>query len=400
MWSASKLLFLVLGSLLLAQGYEGYLSEQSSKTANDFSIDILKTVFNRPNRNDNTVVSPVSLYCVLALLQQGTGGSSLAELTTVLHANSTASREAYYNLTRSLKGEHNSAEVQFANKLFVKNGFEILPEFKNVAVQDFLSDIEAVDFLHANEAAQAINSWVSQNTNQRIPKLVKPDMITANTVLMLLNAVFFSGEWRNQFYPQATENNEFHTLGGAISRVPTMHFTKDVTAGHNPDIGAKFVTLPFRGNEFSMMLIVPDEIDGLSNVITRLQSEQLTSLMRHDERRRVQLSLPKFKFETTSDFVEILKQLGVSDIFETTADLSGIASGRLVVSHVLQKAEIEVDEKGAKASAATSVGINAKSGRVFPNKELLEINADHPFLFFITDDKNKVPLFCGWVGVL
>lgn len=398
MWGEKCLLLALLGSMFIASSH-GAITEELSSATNNFTLDFLRASFNSASRQNNAILSPLSLYTVLAMVQQGAGGTTQNELNQVLHAQSTSTKEGFKSLIQDLKRSRPTVELQFANKLFLKSGLNILPDFKNVSVEDFQSDIEAVDFSQAEAAAQTINSWVSENTHQRIRDLITSDKITPSTAMLLLNAVFFSGKWDTPFSEGATVQQEFVMLGGETKNAPTMHYSRKILrAGHCSCVNAKFVHLPFEGSEFSMLLVVPDERDGLNNVVNNLPGEKLSSFIKLSDRRYVKLELPKFKFETTSELKDTLQVMGLHDIFTDSANLNGISGGSLKVTDARQKAEIEVDEHGAKASAATAIGISFASALIIPSEELLEIKADHPFLFFIVDNTNKVPLFSGWVG--
>ncbi|XP_069676855.1 leukocyte elastase inhibitor-like isoform X1 [Periplaneta americana] len=389
---------LLLSSALFIPSH-GSLTREMSIATNNFAVELLKTSFNSGNRASNTIISPLSLYTVLAITQQGAGGNTENEVTQVLHAQPAETRVGFRDLINNIKDTHNDIQIEFSNKLFIATGFNILPEFKNMTVEDFKSDIESVDFTQPEAAARTINDWVSQSTHQRIQQLVSQESLTPDTALMLLNAVFFSGEWDKIFHTGSTSLKEFHTLSGSSKNVSTMHLYREILhAGHCSHIGAKFVHLLFRDEQYSMLVVVPDEREGLVNVTNNLQGERLYNLTRHQELRYVNLALPKFKFETTSSLNDVLRTMGLSDMFGHSANFSGIAEEALAVSDVRQKAEIEVDEKGAKASAATSVRFYPMSAMYIENTEDLEVKADHPFLFFIVDKANSVPLFSGWSG--
>ncbi|XP_069676902.1 leukocyte elastase inhibitor-like isoform X2 [Periplaneta americana] len=375
----------------------GSLTREMSIATNDFAVELLKTSFNSGNRASNTIISPLSLYTVLAITQQGAGGNTENEVTQVLHAQPAETRVGFRDLINNIKGTHNDTEIEFSNKLFIANGFNILPEFKNMTVEVFKSDIESVDFTQPEAAARSINNWVSQSTHQRIQQLVQKGSLTPGTVLMLLNAVFFSGKWDKIFDTTSTRLELFHKLSGSSKLVHTMHqYRKKLYAGHCSHLGAKFVHLLFKDEQYSMLVVVPDEREGLTNVTNNLQGERLYNLTRHQELIHVNLAFPKFKFETTSSLNDVLRTMGLSDMFEHSANFSGIAEEALAVSDVRQKAEIEVDENGAKASAVTSVRL-ALFAAIRIN-EVLEIVADHPFLAFIVDRTLSVPIFSAWIG--
>ncbi|KAJ4431221.1 hypothetical protein ANN_19818 [Periplaneta americana] len=396
-----------------------------------------QTIFSSEKRQKNTVVSPLSLSTVLSMVQQGSGGNTLKELDQVLHAQPKSTREGFKNLiqelsvgncslrTVELSGDLEDIKLEIANKLYVRTGFDILKSFVNIVKKDFRSDIEDLNFSDAASAADTINSWVSENTHHKIQSLVTKDMITPDTVLMLLNAVYFSGGWYTVFAERNTNMQPFTTLNGNSKDVATMHHYQEIlVGGHNSDIGAKYVHLPFsvsayscittyhfQNNQFSMLLIVPDAVDGLKGVLNSLTTQKLVSLIREVDTRYVDLALPKYKFDTTSKLVPTLKkvrknsfdlkeekatiiinidlsvlsnvkhvsykigffaatqclkplyyisQMGVYDLFDISANLTGISLRPLKATEVIQKAEIEVDEKGAKAVAVTGESSSIK----------------------------------------
>ncbi|KAJ4431220.1 hypothetical protein ANN_19817 [Periplaneta americana] len=298
---------LLLSTVLFIPSH-GVIKRELSIAVNDFSVELLKTSFNSGNRASNTVLSPLSLYTVLAMIQQGAGGNTENEVSQVLHAQPAETRVGFKELMKFIKRAHHYIQIDIASKLFVADGVSILPEFKNMTVEVFKSDIETVDFNQPEEAARTINDWVSQSTQQRIQQLVSQESLTSDTKMMLLNAVFFSGEWEKTFSESSTGVEEFHTLSGSTKNVSTMHqYRETYSAGHCSHIGAKFVNLIFKNLQYSMLVIVPDERDGLANVINNLQGERLYNLTRRYDERYVNLALPKFKFETTSFVKNLLK---------------------------------------------------------------------------------------------
>ncbi|XP_069676812.1 serpin B6-like isoform X2 [Periplaneta americana] len=397
MWTAKIILTVVLGSMLISLSH-GSLSEEMVTASNAFSIDLMKTIFSSEKRQKNTVVSPLSLSTVLSMVQQGSGGNTLKELDQVLHAQPKSTREGFKDLIQELSGDLEDIKLEIANKLYVRTGFDILKSFVNIVKKDFRSDIEDLNFSDAASAADTINSWVSENTHHKIQSLVTKDMITPDTVLMLLNAVYFSGGWDTVFAERNTNMQPFTTLDGNSKDVATMHHYQEIlVGGHNSDIGAKYVHLPFSNNQFSMLLIVPDAVDGLKGVLNSLTTQKLVSLIREVDTRYVDLALPKYKFDTTSKLVPTLKKMGVYDLFDISANLTGISLRPLKATEVIQKAEIEVDEKGAKAVAVTGLHVVTFSVPRADIDELVLIKADHPFMFFIVHRSNNIPLFSGWV---
>ncbi|PNF40587.1 hypothetical protein B7P43_G06760 [Cryptotermes secundus] len=174
-----------------------------------------------------------------------------------------------------------------------------------------------------------------------------------------------------------------------------MHLKKKLLTGSLESLNSRWLQLPFQGNRFYLLIILPNEKDGVENLVNSITGPEISDLIENLEDRgyspEVQLSLPKFKLQTTLELGPALKKIGLTDIFTDRANLTGISEEPVAVSQVIQKAEIEVDEDGATAAAATAIIIKTLSA-ILPPPPLV-FRVDHPFIAFIVDDLNKLPLF-------
>ncbi|HEX3125855.1 MAG TPA: serpin family protein, partial [Thermoanaerobaculia bacterium] len=267
----------------------------------------------------------------------------------------------------------------------------------------FDAPVELLDFMGAPEPSRVrINQWVEDRTERRIQDLIPAGVIDPDTRLVLVNAIYFLGTWMEPFEERATHPAPFHVAPSETKNVPTMHRTNTF-----PIAQAKGVTaleLPYKGSRLSMLLLVPNQVDGLAALESTLDAQRLdaiTGTMRYES---VALALPKFEVcpaESISLRTD-LKTLGMPTAFDSNhADFTGIANppdpaDRLFISEVFHKGFVRVDEKGTEAAAATAVVMMFRAGGA--PKEPLQIKVDRPFLFLIRDRKSGLVLFLGRVS--
>lgn len=263
--------------------------------------------------------------------------------------------------------------------------------------------IDRLDFKHQpDQGRAAINDWVAQSTEKRIQDLMPPGSVDDATRLVITNAIYFLGKWQSSFASEATSPQPFHLTSASSHAVPTMHARiHDVRYGVTD--GVKLLDLPFKGGALAMMLVLPDEVEGLGAVEGRLSEAKLTAwigAMRGGA--EVQVSLPRFEINPAEslELGSALKELGMPRAFDRkTADLTGLATPgpdeNLYISEVLHKAMVKVDEAGTEAAAATAVVV-AVAPSVAPSSPFT-FNVDHPFLFFLRHVDSGIVLFMGRV---
>ncbi|XP_069695710.1 leukocyte elastase inhibitor-like isoform X2 [Periplaneta americana] len=390
-------LFLAVG--VIAEDGGAPVNGETAQAITKFTVDMMKVLLEDAG-SDNLVASPVSLSTVLAMVQQGAMGDTEKQLTKALYADPSENKEGYSKLTRNLRENSGNETLEFANGAFVNVGYEIEPNYNETLVKNFRSEMKTVNFANNVESADLINSWVSDHTHNRIKELISPDMLDALTRLVLVNAVYFKGLWTTPFRKEDTRDDTFYLSKDNTIQVPMMHLNrKQFKIGSLPELKASWISLPFEGDRFSTLVILPDEVDGLSALVEGITGDTLFNIIGSLNKTwptEINLSFPKFKLESTLNLVEPLQKLGVQDLFTIQAQLGGISKEAVYVSDVVQKAEMEVDEEGATASAATgiiSAGITSVGVR-----EVLELKIDHPFLIFLLDGFNHLFLFSSKVS--
>jgi len=351
----------------------------------------------------NLAVSPLSIRLALAMAYAGAEGDTAAQMAEVLgydlpgdrlHAAFNALDLAIEDRTATLPGPGDTErhiEIAIANALWGQAGFPVEQGFLDALALNYGTGLRVLDFAAAAEQArQTINAWVAGETNERIPELLAPGVITRETLLVLTNTVYLLADWAFPFDSAATADGDFTRLGGSAVTVPFMH--QSLNAGYAVGDGWQAVDLAYAGDEVAMLLVVPDEgryVEAEAEAATLFQ-EARSSLVPGD----VRLSLPRFEFRTQASLPEALRSLGMVDAFDGgRADFSGISSeGGLYISDVIHEVFVSVNEAGTEAAAATAV-VMLRGATVAP----VELSVDRPFLFWLYDRPTGSVLFMGRV---
>ncbi|XP_066600208.1 antichymotrypsin-2-like isoform X2 [Prorops nasuta] len=349
------------------------------------------------NSNKNLVASPFSAHVALAMTYFGAAGNTAIQMNQglAIPADDSLLKESYKNLIERLNDTKN-VELSVANKIYISEVFFVKPEFMEITKNFFMSAAEEVNFSIPNVASTKINEWTALQTHDKIKEIVKDNDLNSLTRAVLLNAVYFKGNWATQFKPKDTKNLPFNLNARSRKNVPTMYRKGAIKFGILPKFNASFVELPYKGNDLSMMIIRPDEIEGLAEVESKLNDVTLSTLLTNGYPQDVELYLPKFKIESTLNLVDPLKQLGMTDMFDDSlADFLNMTDGKgLYVSKVIQKAFILVNEEGSEAAAVTAVVMKERS---MPSRKTRPVifKVDRPFIFMI--NYYNTPIFIGHV---
>ncbi|XP_072034699.1 leukocyte elastase inhibitor-like isoform X2 [Amphiura filiformis] len=367
-----------------------------AEASNTFALHLYQSL--QPGfEGENLFFSPMSISTALAMTQMGTRGDTAAQVAKVLRFNLVEEKklhQAFQELNALLYDTNRPYTLKSANRLFGQKGDKFLPDFLDGTRSHYGAHLEAVDFARETEAArQLINSWVEEQTAQKITNLLPSGSLNPLVSLVLVNAIYFKGDWLKQFDAKLTHNESFHLSATRSVQIPMMH-QKPIKYNFTYDrnMKCKLLDLPYKGDHLSMVLLLPDEIEGLSKIEANLNVDVLNKLISNMEEVKVRVAVPKFKFSQSFNLHETLNQMGIQDLFiDGKADLSGINGGsNLYVSKVIHKAFIEVNEEGSEAAAATAVTMKKRSIDMSP-----EFRANHPFLFLIRDNSSGAILFLG-----
>ncbi len=360
-----------------------------------FAIDLYGRLRNEPG---NLFFSPESISTALAMTYAGARGETAGQMASVLHFPAPQDNlpVAFAELLRALQpeAEHAGYRLDLANRLWGQQGYHFLPEFLAVTRDDFHAELAEVDFIaHTEDARQAMNAWVEKQTENKIQDLVTRGALTPQSRLVLTNAIYFKGAWTKPFMKAATRDEPFHLAGGKTVSAPLMHRTDEYAYAAMD--GLKVLGMPYGDRNVSMIVLLPDEMDGLPALEQKLSYPNLVRWMGRLQHNRVQVYLPRFKQTSQFSLSAELAAMGMPLAFdEKRADFTGMSTqDPLFISAVLHKAFVDVNEEGTEAAAATAVVMSARAALVRSEPALFR--ADHPFLFLIVDNRTKSILFLG-----
>lgn len=371
--------------------------------SNAFGFDLYKQLRAQPG---NLAFSPASITMALAMTWGGARGETAAQMKQVLHFDHTpdAVMLASGKLAAALQDPARPIVFRIANRLFGEKTYRFEHAYLETTKAAFGASLEAVDFKRAPEPARRlINGWVEEKTEKRIKDLIPQGAVKADTRLALVNAIYFLGDWLEPFAKEATRPKPFFTSADQKRDVPTMHAAELFRFAQKE--GWKALELPYKGGQMSMLLVLPDKVDGLSALEASLTAPGLETIVKTLASGKVIVSLPKFEVDPPGSLAlaDTLVRMGMPIPFDRDkADFTGIANPpdpreRLVIDQVFHKAFVKVDEKGTEAAAATSV-MMSRAGAMPPRETPMEFKADHPFLFFIRDNSSGIVLFMGRVA--
>ncbi|XP_051655441.1 serpin B6-like isoform X4 [Manacus candei] len=364
-----------------------------------FALDLLRKLCEKKS-GQNLFFSPFSISSALSMILLGSKGNTEAQITKVLSLNKA---EDAHNGYQSLLSEINDPNTKYilrtANRLYGEKTFEFLSSFLESSQKSYHAGLEPTDFMNAwEDSRKRINGWVEERTEGKIQNLLAEGILDSLTRLVLVNAIYFKGNWEKQFNKERTTERPFHINKNETKPVQMMFKTDRFNMTYIGDLQTKILELPYVGNELSMIILLPDAIQdgstGLERLERELTYEKLIDWINPEMMKSTKLmvSLPRFKLEEDYDLKPILSCMGMPDAFDLgKADFSGMSSGsELVLSEVVHKSFVEVNEEGTEAAAATAAKIMLKCLEIVP-----DFTADHPFLFFIRHNKSSSILFCG-----
>ncbi|XP_047415324.1 serpin B6 isoform X1 [Sciurus carolinensis] len=367
-----------------------------------FALNLLKML--GEDSSKNVFFSPISISSALAMVFMGAKGSTAVQMAQVLSLNKSSSSGGgdVHQGFQSLLTEVNKTGTQYllrtANRLFGEKSYDFLSSFKDSCHKFYQAEMEQLDFVNAaEESRKHINTWVAKKTEDKIPELLSAGSLSANTNLVLVNAIYFKGNWDQQFDKKLTEERPFKVSKNEEKPVQMMFKKSTFKMTYIGQIFTKILVLPYVSEELNMIIMLPDEHIDLKTVEKELTYEKYTEWTRPDkmDEEEVEVFLPRFKLEENYDLEEVLCSLGMTDAFEQArADFSGMSSqGNLYLSKVVHKSFVEVNEEGTEAAAATGAVLMMRCLRFTPR-----FCADHPFLFFIQHSRTRGILFCGRVS--
>ncbi len=367
---------------------------------NEFALDLYAQL---KAEKGNLFFSPYSISTALAITYVGSRGETEKQMANVLHFNPDQSvfHPTFAQVIYDLTGKKSKAyELNVANALWGQKDYKFLETFLDITKQHYGAGLKTVDFKNATEEVrQRINDWVEKQTKDKIKDLIKPGVLNPLTRLVLTNAIYFKGNWADQFDKKLTKAEPFTLTNGEKVDVPMMGYKGIQEFKYTKGDGFQALELPYVDNELAMTIFLPDEVDGINALEESLTAEKLSLWLKRMYQQEVIVNLPKFKLTCEFGLKDQLNAMGMTDAFILgKADFSGMtlarnADEKLHIGAVVHKAFVEVNEEGTEAAAATAVGMQAES---IPEPPPV-FRADHPFIFVIRDVRSGSILFMGRV---
>ncbi|XP_059225333.1 serine protease inhibitor 42Dd isoform X2 [Stomoxys calcitrans] len=358
--------------------------------ANKFSTQLAKS-----SKGQNIIYSPFSIQTCVAMASLGAEGETAAEMNRGLSLNANNDEITAKNFRSILSTYEDSKILKIANKMYIMKDFEVQDKFNELLTQNFFTSAENIDFNQSTKAAQTINSWVESKTNNLIKNLVSDKAFNEKTRLVLLNAIYFKGEWEHAFPESGTSQQPFYISEKTSVEVPMMSQRGTFRYADLPQIEAAVLEMPYKDSDLSMLIFLPNAINGLGSLRQKLQTVSLHEIMDQLYSSKVIVNMPKFKTEYEMELTEILKKLGMERMFSKDAEFGKLLKSpeMFAVSNVLHKAFIEVNEKGTEAAAATGIFM-VGSLRPGPPEIINHFIVNHGFYYMIVN-KDGVVFFQG-----
>lgn len=361
---------------------------------NQFGLELFKEVANNTDTTKNLMISPLSASLALSMTYNGAAGTTKTAFENTFHYDGMTTEEinqSMNDLCNKLTGVDPLVTFKLANSIWYKNTFNVEQNFLNVNKTYYNAEVRALNFSDPN-STNTINNWVNDNTNGKIPTII--DQIDPLTVMYLINATYFKGNWRSKFDPSQTINKPFTLENGTVKEVPTM--SQETKMGLLSNDMFTAVELPYGRGNFSMVLILPNTDKTIQDVEDAMnQTNWKTWMENMQDSVSRGIRLPKFTFSYKKILNQGLRNLGLGIAFDKdNADFSKINPNvkPLYITEVKQKDFIKVDEEGTEAAAVTSVSMGATSVGPLPY-----ISFNRPFLFVIKEKFTGTILFIGRV---
>ena len=366
------------------------LDDLSSQNADvtDFAIRLFKASNESGN---NTLISPLSVLCALAMTANGAEEETLAQMEEVLGMTTEELNLYLYSYMKNLP-QGDKYKLCLANSIWFTDDerFTVNQDFLQTNADHYGADIYKAPF--DNQTLKDINNWVKEKTDEMIPEVL--DKIPSDAIMYLINALAFEAEWSAIYEKHQVKDGEFTKEDGTKQDAKFMYSTEGT---YLADENATGFMKYYKGGKYAFVAMLPNEGVSVSEYIASLDGEALNALLANPQYETVYTSLPKFETEYAVEMAEILKGMGMTEAFDMyDADFDGIGTstdGNIHITRVLHKTFISVGEKGTKAGAVTV--IEAADGAAMEPQEPKEVYLDRPFVYMLIDCENNIPFFIG-----
>lgn len=357
------------------------------KSGNDFAFDIFRKV--ALNAESNIIISPLSISVALSMAANGAEGETRTAMMNALRTGSETPEsinKAYQDLTKALLNVDKRVLISIANSIWIEDNFPVKKNFKDILTEYYSAEGRSFDINDSGVPGE-VNSWIEGKTNGLIKNML--DGLDPATVMLLINAIYFKGQWSSQFDKSLTAPADFYKTPEQSISVQMMNQKNNYNIFKGS--GFTLAEFPYGQGNYVMDVILPDANSNLNDITQNLSSDNFDSYIENLHGQEVQLSFPKFKYGYKKELKDILSDMGMGIAFSEAADFSNISDIDILISFVLHQAFIETNEEGTEAAAATIVGISTTS---MPSGPMV-LKLDRPFLYVIRETTTNSILFMG-----
>ena len=351
--------------------------------SNQFALNFYSHV--TQDKESNVFFSPTSIFTAFAIAYEGAKDNTATEMENVFGFESDESKRriGFADMQKQLNMKQQNNTISLANALWIAENFEVLPEYADTAKAYYDSEVEPVSFASKEKGVDLINSWVDEKTHGKIKKIFEE--LDPATELVITNAIYFKGIWEDPFDKTKTTVGDFHVTSDATVQVPMMQSKTSFPNVAVNDL-VQIVELPYEGENFSMLVLLPRDVDGMESLEESLSADSLDKWKEEMNTMKTKVYMPKFKLETEYDLKSVLQEMGIHDAF-ANADFTGISNSGLYIEKATHKAFVEVNEEGTEAAAATGMSMTVSGP--------FDFTVDRPFIFIIQDNETGQILFMG-----
>ncbi|MFN8258791.1 MAG: serpin family protein [Bacteroidales bacterium] len=383
-----NLILIVVQTLLI----QSILAQSITDGNNKFAFNLLQKL---ANNSSNSFFSPYSISTALSMTTGAARTETEKQMLDVLclKDNSLSTHKAFGEIIQKVEKKE-KIQLNIANSIWMQKGFKFNADYLKLLETAYKANLKESDFkINPDNEAKRINKWVEDKTKQKIKNLIKPGILKNNTRMVLVNAIYFYGDWSKSFNKDNTKEGDFYTDNN--SPVKAKFMNAEYSVPYVKDDVFEVVSVPYSNNEATMLIFLPKEKGNFTEAIKKLDFERYNSLNNKFAQETVNLKIPKFTMTAEFELSKTLTEMGMPLAFTDLADFSGMTPEKnLKIDKVIHKAFIDVSEKGTEAAAATAVVVVTKS--VSPDaRKVIYFKADHPFIFLIKENSTGQILFLG-----
>ncbi|XP_041078561.1 heparin cofactor 2-like [Polyodon spathula] len=363
----------------------------------DFGFNLYRSLRNGANQSDNILLAPVGISTIMGMIDLGTKEQTHQQIFNTLgfedfvNASSKYEDATIHNLFRKLTHRlfrrNFGYTLRSVNDLYVESQHSLVDAFRNNIKNYYFAEAQSVDFKDPSFLVK---------TNQRVSKLtknlIKEALKTVNpdTLMMILNCLYFKGTWENKFPADLTHHRNFRLNDKESVKVSMMQTKGNFLAAADHDLECDVLQLPYVGNIY-MLIVIPRKLSGMRSLERQLSSEVVSKWVHSMTNRTREVVFPKFKLQKNYNLIGSLKELGLTDLFEGNANFSGMTDQKIAIDMFNHQGTITVNEEGTEAAAVTKVGFMPLSAQI-------RFIVDRPFLFLIYEQRTNCLLFMGRVA--